>query len=201
MAEGEDPLAGKWVPVPLQKKEYSNASGAYAIEFVVPAQTLLLENFEAMAHDEVLRNAHKDGFIPIGQPIITSRPSGTKSTPSPAQAPLDEGIPMKPEGISMKEEAWRKKVRENNEATMRALFGNAAEGVIQDQFGGFTARSVRMVMVRVEILVGASLGFTEDDDVPEVGSELASKNVHPGQNTLADLLNQEMPDDLSELDL
>lgn len=39
------------------------------VSFLVSTQQLLLEDFEAAAHDAVLRHAHADGHMPVG-PIL-----------------------------------------------------------------------------------------------------------------------------------
>jgi hypothetical protein len=66
-------------PPPLTKlrlQVHTSDSGArtLAVSFLVNAQQLLLEDFEAAAHDAVLRHAHAAGHVPVGPILIRTEP-------------------------------------------------------------------------------------------------------------------------------
>lgn len=161
MEGSEDRFRDSWKPVPLRSKAYSEDSHMYTIEFEVPKQTLLLENFEALVHDELLRNAHRDGLVPIGQPFIETREK-PRETPRPPQA-LEEGQKMTPD------EWFRERMRRDREG-MFAMLGDPM--------------TVPMAIVKAEIMVGAALpdaieleeGPTLDDlmhmEIPDDISEI-----------------------------
>lgn len=73
MPDGLDPHRDNWVPVPLMVNEYDRETRTYAIEFTAPKQLLLNPQFEAMVHDELLRNADRLGLVVEGQVVITTR--------------------------------------------------------------------------------------------------------------------------------
>lgn len=77
---GLDPHRDAWVPVPLTLDDYNEQSMTYVIEFTAPKQLLLNPQFEAMVHDELLRNADRRGLMVEGQIAITTRDKGTAYT-------------------------------------------------------------------------------------------------------------------------
>jgi len=70
---GTDPHRDNWVPVPLLAKKYDPETKTYFIEFEAPKQLLLNEQYHALVHDELLRNADRDGLIIEGQIMVTER--------------------------------------------------------------------------------------------------------------------------------
>lgn len=80
MPDGLDPHRDTWVPVPLTLDKYDPATKTYVIEFTAPKQLLLNTQFEAMVHDELLRNADRKGLVVEGQIAITTRDTGTAET-------------------------------------------------------------------------------------------------------------------------
>ncbi len=56
----------------LVKTVHTSDSGTrtLTVSFLVNSQQLLMEDFEAAAHDAVLRHAHADGHMPIGPILI-----------------------------------------------------------------------------------------------------------------------------------
>lgn len=71
--QGLDPHRDDWMPTPFLLKVYDRAARTYVMEFEVPKQLLLQENWEALVHDEVLRYGHRDGLVLEGQVAITAR--------------------------------------------------------------------------------------------------------------------------------
>lgn len=59
----------------------------FIMEFLLPAQVFLLEDWRDAVHDETLRAAHKQGFMPVG-PSIISDPEKVE------QRALVEGVPL-----------------------------------------------------------------------------------------------------------
>lgn len=56
----------------LVKTVHTSESGVrtLTVSFLVNTQQLLLEDFEAAAHDAVLKHAHHDGHLPVGPVLI-----------------------------------------------------------------------------------------------------------------------------------
>lgn len=56
----------------LVKRVQTSPAGqrVLTVSFLVSTQQLLLEDFEAAAHDAVLRHAHADGHMPVGPILI-----------------------------------------------------------------------------------------------------------------------------------
>ncbi len=61
----------------LVKRVHTSESGTrtLTVAFLVSTQQLLLEDFEAAAHDAVLRHAHADGHMPVGPILIRTEPA------------------------------------------------------------------------------------------------------------------------------
>lgn len=61
----------------LVKRVHTSPSGVrtLTVAFLVSTQQLLLEDFEAAAHDAVLRHAHADGHMPVGPILIRTQPA------------------------------------------------------------------------------------------------------------------------------
>lgn len=59
------------------------------VSFLVHTSQLLLEDFEAAAHDAVLKHAHAAGHMPVGPILITTEPASVVE-----QKSLEEGRPM-----------------------------------------------------------------------------------------------------------
>lgn len=58
----------------LVKKVHTTESGTrvFTASFLVNTQQILMEDFEAAAHDAVLRHAHADGHMPVGPILVTT---------------------------------------------------------------------------------------------------------------------------------
>lgn len=66
-----------------------DGSRSLTVSFLVNKQQLLLDDFEAAAHDAVLRTAHNRGHMPIGPILIR-----VEDVEPEEQKPLEEGKPM-----------------------------------------------------------------------------------------------------------
>lgn len=75
----------------LVKRVRTGESGARSltVSFLVSTQQLLMEDFEAAAHDAVLRHAHADGHMPVGPILITTE--AAESSQLGTTCPLCEG--------------------------------------------------------------------------------------------------------------
>lgn len=58
-------------------------SGTVVVEFFVPPQLLLHDEWESMAHDHALGMVHQRGIIPVGPSHVTTEkvPPGEQLTP------------------------------------------------------------------------------------------------------------------------
>lgn len=58
----------------LVKRVRTGETGARSltVSFLVSTQQLLMADFEAAAHDAVLRHAHADGHMPVGPILVTT---------------------------------------------------------------------------------------------------------------------------------
>jgi hypothetical protein len=145
---GVDPHRDDWVPVPLTLKTYNRESKTYTIEFEAPKQLLLMSNFEAMVHDEILRNADRDGLMLEGQVVITNRDKGTaprdvteaqdttvhevlKHPEKEAEVEVEQDKIDSPYKMSDAEIAFRKRQRESLRQT-----GAEALGFVQRHLDG-----------------------------------------------------------------
>lgn len=233
MPDGLDPHRDNWVPVPLTLNQYDAEKKTYTIEFTAPKQLLLNPQWEALVHDELLRNADRKGLVVEGQVMVTTRDkdqpetvaeaSGDETTArddsvrdvlehpekeaevEQAQAELDAlDSPYK---MSEKEREFRARMRQNTRETAEEAFGfvNRTMGddvviggkkfqVDRDAFmEGFYGRPIEqrkvdMIVVHAEALIAMDTGL----DAAEPGADLPV--VDP------DMLNVEIPDDISELD-
>lgn len=66
-----------------------DGSRSLTVSFLVNKQQLLIEDFEAAAHDTILRVAHNRGHMPIGPILIR-----VEECEPVEQKPLEEGKPM-----------------------------------------------------------------------------------------------------------
>lgn len=91
----------------LEMTVHTSDSGARTLtaSFLVNTRQLMLEDFEAAAHDAVLKHAHHAGHMPVGPILIRTEPWGP-----PEQGPLKEGEPM----INLEEMALRSEGRGGN---------------------------------------------------------------------------------------
>jgi hypothetical protein len=136
---GADPIGDKWVPVPGTVKVYDRAAKSYKIVMQIPALTTLLPDFEAMVHDELLRNAHHDGLVIEGQIFITTETAGSKTVDEvdptlkrdqtvrevlldPAKEADVEAEQDKMPGMSQAERDFRKRMRQNVRETADEAF-------------------------------------------------------------------------------
>lgn len=189
---GADPHRDDWVPVPLRAKKYDPETNVYFIEFEAPKQLLLNPQYSAMVHDELLRNADRDGLLIEGQIVITE----TDKTPPPPveQKPLVEGEPMQveqdavesPYKMSDRERKFREQMAARNQETLRA-FG-LGEPVIQPP-------QRETMIVRAEALVAMDMGAA-NDDVADYYGHAPNKDIDIERV----MLDIEIPDDLSGLD-
>lgn len=74
----------------LELTLHTSDSGARSltVSFLIRREQLLLEDFDAAAHDAVLRTAHEAGHMPVG-PILVRTEEATYDPPK-----LKEGIAM-----------------------------------------------------------------------------------------------------------
>ena len=137
------------VPVPLVLDEFDEKTLTYTIEMSLPVRVTLLEEFEAMVHDEILWNAHRRGLVPIGQAFISTR-DPEKTEPPPPPEKLEEGVQMQPSFIiSAREQAMRDRVKGNHRITSQMLGMDITVSV--------PAPAVDTCLVRAEILIGTAL--------------------------------------------
>lgn len=137
---GADPHRDDWKPVPLTLKTYDRDAKTYVIEFEAPKQLMLNPEYHAMVHDEVLRNADRDGLMLEGQIIVTERDKGTEPVdPTIARdATVQEVLldPAKEEQVEVEQDAiespykmsdaeiaFRKRQRESMRQTAEEAFG------------------------------------------------------------------------------
>lgn len=137
---GTDPHRDDWKPVPLTLKTYDRESKTYVIEFEAPKQLTLHPEYHAMVHDEILRNADRDGLMLEGQVVITERETGTEpKDPTLAQdATVHEVLldPSKEEQVAVEqdaiespykmseaEKAYRQRMRQSMRETAEEAFG------------------------------------------------------------------------------
>jgi len=110
--DGADKFRDNWVPVPLILNHYDGSTKTYTIEFYAPKQLLLNQQWEAMVHDELLRNADRRGLIVEGQISITTEdvaPTVVEEIKEPdVEAEQDAVYKM-----SDAEKAMRARVRQN----------------------------------------------------------------------------------------
>lgn len=218
---GADKFRDKWVPVPLREKTYDADAKTYVIEFEAPKQLMLNPQFEAMVHDELLRNADRDGLMIEGQVVVTTRDKDEPKTvakPEPPEPTEQDEVEVdkveSPYKMSDKELEFRQRLRQNVEDTANEAFGFVAgqldgkplpEGrqfkVDRDAFmAGFHGEAVfqrpmtskDFMVVRAEAIVAMSLST-----VDEAEKKLAQKAEDDIDKQIADF---EIPDDLSELD-
>lgn len=230
MPDGLDPHRDKWVPVPLTLNEYDAEKKTYVIEFTAPKQLLMHGEFEAMVHDELLRNADRKGLVVEGQIMVTTRDKGTEYTVAEddtldrdktvqdvllhpekeADVQAEQDALESPYKMSAAEKAYRARMRQNLRDT-----GLEALGFVQRELDdkpipgsdekfkvdpkafleGFHGVSSERPMtktdfmtVRAEALIAMDLGLSGGEpgaDLPVVDPEM---------------LNIEIPDDISELD-
>jgi len=135
---GGDRFADGWVPVPLTEKNYDRDNRAYKIVFEAPKQLLLNPQWEAMVHDELLRNAHRDGLEIEGQIMVTTEDKGaveisdetlkrdaeTREVLKDARKEAAvEAEQRAMGGMSETEMKWRQKMRNNLRDTAEEAFG------------------------------------------------------------------------------
>lgn len=226
MPDGLDPHRDTWVPVPLTLNEYDAEKKTYTIEFTAPKQLLLNPQFEAMVHDELLRNADRKGLVVEGQIMVTTKDKNAPETVADetrdrdasvqdvllhpekeAEAKAEQDALESPYKMSEAERAWREKQRQSLRDTgmealgfaQRQFDGRSIEGTDekfridpQSFLEGFHGKAparppVESMTVRAEALIAMDLGLEEHkpEDLPVVDPEM---------------LNIEIPDDISELD-
>jgi hypothetical protein len=230
MPDGLDPHRDDWVPVPLIRNEYDAEKKTYTIEFTAPKQLLLNPQFEAMVHDELLRNADRKGLVVEGQIMVTHQDKDAPETVAEASADettarddtvrdvlehpekeaevqAEQDAMESPYKMSDAEKEWRAKQRQSMRQTADEAFGFVKRTmgdevrikgrkfeVDRDAFmEGFYGRpigerKVDIMVVRAEALIAMDMGLSGD----EPGADLPV--IDP------DLMNIEIPDDLSELD-
>ena len=69
----------------LRKQVHTRDDGSRSltVSFLVNTQQLLLADFEAAAHDAMLRHAHADGHMPVGPFLITTEPASSEQLGHP----------------------------------------------------------------------------------------------------------------------
>lgn len=145
------------VPVPLTLDEWDPETMTYTIEMRLPKQVTLLDEFEAMVHDEVLYNADKKGLMAVGQALISIREPQEKHEPPKPPEELTEGIPMVPiHVISPVEQAMRDRVRKNAEITA-SMLGIPIDAIRGDEVPVAPRPVIDSVIVRAEIMIGTAL--------------------------------------------
>jgi hypothetical protein len=113
---GTDPHRDDWVPVPLTLKTYDREAKTYVIEFKAPKQLLLNHEFEAMVHDEILRNADRDGLMLEGQIVVSHRDLDD-------QPVIEQDQVESPYQLSEGERMFRERITRQNAETIGMLFG------------------------------------------------------------------------------
>lgn len=96
---------------------HTSDSGAQSltVSFLVHTSQLLLEDFEAAAHDAVLKHAHAAGHMPVGPILITTEPATI-----PARKPLAEGSRMLGPVLSFDEMAVDNAIRAGDLVQVKA---------------------------------------------------------------------------------
>lgn len=232
MPDGLDPHRDAWKPVPLTRNEYDAEKKTYTIEFTAPKQLLLHPEFEAMVHDELLRNADRKGLVVEGQIMVTTTDKDAPQTVAEASADdtavrddtvrdvlehpekeaevqAEQDALESPYKMSDAEKEWRAKQRESMRQTADEAFGfvkrtmgddvviggkkfEVDRGAFMEGFYGrpIGERKADVMVVHAEALISMDLGLdTTQENKPE---DLPV--VEP------DMLDVEIPDDLSGLD-
>lgn len=225
---GVDPRRDDWKPVPLTTKTYDREAKTYVIEFEAPKQLMLNPEYHAMVHDEILRNADRDGLMLEGQVVITERDKGTE--PRDATEAQDATVhevlkdPAKEEQVAVEQDkiespyklsdaeiAYRKKMRENLRQT-----GMEALGFTQAQLDGRPLPEGREFKVDPKAFMEGFFGGpvappSRDTMVVRVEAMVAMdsglltddsvRDEHAAEEDIdAQVADVEIPDDLSGLD-
>lgn len=177
---GADPHRDDWKPVPLLAKVYDRETKVYYIEFEAPKQLLLNPQYSAMVHDELLRNADRDGLMIEGQVVITERDKGTQA-PDPtterdatvqevlkdpakeADVEIEQDKIESPYKMSDAEIAYRKRMRESMRQT-----GLESLGFVQRELDGKPLPDGRRFTVDREAFLDGFFGGTGPVRKPEV---------------------------------
>lgn len=230
MPDGLDPHRDTWVPVPLTVNDYDTETKTYVIEFEAPKQLLLNPQWEAMVHDELLRNADRKGLVVEGQIAITTRDKGQPETVADETVERDKTVqdvllhPEKeaeveaeqdalesPYKMSEAERAFRARMRQDMRDT-----ANEALSFTQSQLDGRpiegTDKKFRVdPEAFMEGFTGAAAPPPRKVDIVVIRAEalIAMDLGHttadaPAPNKDIDIEREmlyfEVPDDLSELD-
>lgn len=225
---GADPHRDDWVPVPLIAKKYDPETRVYFIEFEAPKQLLLNAQYSAMVHDELLRNADRDGLIIEGQVVITERDKAEPKQPETdstekrdattrevlldpskeEQVKAEQDAIQSPYKMSKAEEDFRRRMRQNLRETAETAFGFVADAEIK--FGEHTGRVNRDAFM--EGFYGGPLVQPPKRATMVVHAEaLVAMNLNSEPSVLSEetkadidieqaMRDIEIPDDLSGLD-
>lgn len=156
---------------PQYESSLSEDGKTFTLTFIAPKQLLLHPEYDAMVNDQVLRFAHQQAIIPIGAVFHTEE---DYNPAGPPQVPLKEGEDM---------------VTRRLRAMGIGPAGPKGSGIPLGEMGMMGPR-IDLMKVTAEVAVGSSLDLTlEEPTQPSTSA-----------NSLEDLLSQEIPDDLSELD-
>lgn len=216
---GADPHRDDWKPVPLTLKQHNREAKTFVIEFEAPKQLLVLENFEALVHDETLRYADRDGLVLEGQIVVTTRAKGEphKDVTEEQDATVHEVLrdPSKesevaaeqdqidsPYKLSDAEIAYRRKMRESMRQT-----GAEALGFTQRQLDGRSLPGGHEFKVNPQAFMEGFFGGgpTLRPDVMVVRAEAlvaldTGVTTEPAPEPPVDEIDIVVPDDLSGLD-
>ena len=227
MADGLDPHRDNWVPVPLTLNNYDAKTKTYVIEFEAPKQLLLNPQWEAMVHDELLRNADRKGLVVEGQIAITTRDKGEPVTVADETIERDRTVqqvlldPSKEAEVEAEQDAMESPYKMSEaEREMRARLRQNLRDTADEAFN-FARRSTEDIELpgtgrKFEIDRSAFMeGFTGQApveprkvDVVVVRAEaliamdlgVLNEEEQPKEEpSLQDLLDN-IPDDISELD-
>lgn len=225
---GADPHRDNWVPVPLLSKNYDRKAKTYAIEFKAPKQLLLNEQYSAMVHDELLRNADRDGLIIEGQIMVTERDDKPENhEPDPTlerdaktrevlldpkkeeEVAAEQDAIESPYQMSKAEQDYRRRMRQNLRDTAEQVYGVFADKEIQvgEHKGrvnreafmeGFYGGPLVQPPKREMMIVRAEAMVAMDMGVLADDSVRAE---HAAEDDIeAQVADVEIPDDLSGLD-
>jgi hypothetical protein len=228
MPDGLDPHRDNWVPVPLTLNEYDAEKKTYTIEFTAPKQLLLNTQFEAMVHDELLRNADRKGLVVEGQIMVTTRDKAKPETVAEAAADettarddtvrdvlehpekeaevqAEQDAIESPYKMSKAEQEWRAKQRQSMRETADEAFGFVKRTMGDDVvIGGKKFEVDRDAFM--EGFYGRPIGERQVETMTVRAEALIAMDLgitEPGADLPVvdpEMLGIEIPDDLSGLD-